>query len=232
MTTVTLEPIVVTRVNIRSGRPEDAPFLAWAVLTASRGHLSSGWFDIALNRPERDCLRFLTQLTQTATVSVWHYSLFLIAEGGDAGPVATLSAFRATDVYPVTPLAISEAVDASGLPLQERTLIWERGCYAFTCTTPPRADCLMIENVATLPRYRSHGYSSALFERAFEDGRQQKLLEAQITFLIGNHAAERLYTKAGFRFDNEWRNPTFQAMAGSPGLRRLTRSLETGKPDV
>ena len=227
MTTATLEPLVMSTLNIRSGRPEDAPFLAWAVLTASRGHLASGWFDIALNRPESDCLAFLTQLTLTATESLWHYSRFLLVEE-DTGAVATLSAFPAAEVYSITPVAISQAVDASGLPSEERTLIWERGSYAFACTKPPRAECLMIENVATLPGYRNRGYSSALLERALDSGRSQELVEAQITFLIGNHVAERLYTKAGFRFDNEWRDPTFQAKAGSPGLRRLVRSLAEG----
>lgn len=224
MTAASLESIAMTGVNIRSGRPEDAPFLAWAVLTASRGHLSRGWFDIALNRPESDCLTFLTQLTKTATVSLWHYSRFLIAED-DAFPIATISAIHEADVYPTTPVAISEAVDTLGLPSEERTLIWERGCYAFTCTTPPCADCLVIENVATLPNHRNRGYSSALLEQALENGRRQKLGEAQITFLIGNHVAERLYVKAGFRFANEWRDSTFRAKAGSPGLRRFVRPL-------
>ena len=214
----------MTGVNIRAGRIEDAPFLAWAVLTASRGHLPQGWFDIALDRSESDCLTFLMQLTLTETASLWHYSRFLIAED-NARPVATLSAFLAADVYPITPLAISEAVDALGLPSEERALIWERGRYAFTCTTPPRSDCLVIENVATLPGYRGRGYSSALLERALESGRRQKLGEAQITFLIGNHVAERVYVRAGFRLANEWRDPTFRAKAGSSGLRRLVRSL-------
>jgi GNAT superfamily N-acetyltransferase len=219
----------MTRLDIRSGRPEDAPFLAWAVLTASRGHLSSGWFDIALDRPERDCLTFLTQLTLTATESLWHYSRFLILEE-DTCAVATLSAFRAAEVYPITPVAISQAVEALRLPSAERTLIWERGEYAFTCTKPPRPDCLMIENVATLPAYRNRGYSATLLERACESGRHQELVAAQVTFLIGNHVAERLYTKAGFRFDNEWCDPTFHAKAGSPGLRRLVRPLQEDHP--
>jgi GNAT superfamily N-acetyltransferase len=198
--------------------------LGWAVLTASRGHLAKGWFDIALNQPENECLRFLSQLTQTATPSLWHYSRFLIAQDDDS-PVAALSAFRAADVYPISPQAITETVDALELPSQERTLIWERGSYAFTCTTPPRGDCLVIENFATLPRCRRRGYSLALLERAVENGQRQGLGEAQITFLIGNHPAERLYVKAGFRFANEWRDPHFEAMAGSPGLRRLLRVL-------
>lgn len=212
----------MTRVNIRSAHPEDARFLAWAVLTASRGHLSRGWFDIALNRPESACLTFLTQLTLTATQSLWHYSRFLVVEE-DVGAVATLSAFPAAEVYPITPIAISQAVEAAGLPSEERTLIWERGSYAFACTKPPRTGCLMIENVATLPGYRNRGYSAALLERALEIGRAQGLVAAQITFLIGNEVAERLYTKAGFCFDNEWLDPTFQAQAGSPGLRRLVK---------
>jgi len=211
-------------VTIREGRREDAPFLAWAILTASRGHLSRGWFDFALSRPECECLAFLGRLAVTRTPSLWHYSCFSIAEV-DGSPVAAVSALRAADAYPTSPIAIAETAEALGLPLDERARIWERGQYAFTCTIPPNDACLIIENVATLPTFRRRGCIAALLAQAVESGRAQGLHEAQITFLIGNDSAERAYLKAGFRFASESRHPDFQEIAGSPGLRRFVRAL-------
>jgi translation initiation factor 4G len=57
------------------------------------------------------------------------------------------------------------------------------------------------------------------------DGRAQGFTRAQITFLIGNDAAEQAYAGAGFTFDDERRHPDFEAAVGAPGLRRLVRDL-------
>jgi len=54
---------------IRAAVRQDADFLAWVILTASRGHLARGWFDIALNQPEGRCLEFLKRLSITAAPS-------------------------------------------------------------------------------------------------------------------------------------------------------------------
>lgn len=62
--------------RIRPAKPDDAPFLAWVVLTAARSHLARDWFDIALDRPEPECLVFLRALTVTRARSRWHHSRF------------------------------------------------------------------------------------------------------------------------------------------------------------
>jgi len=209
--------------SIRTGTRDDAALLAAIILTASRGHLVRGWFDLALDRSENECLDFLRQLTVTVTRSMWHYSRFLVAESS-AGPVAALSAFPAADAYPLSPIAIAEAGETLALTPEQHAKIWERGEYAFTCTVPPN-DVWVIENVATLARYRRCGYTSALLERALEAGRLRGLKQAQVTFLIGNESAQRTYEKAGFRLVEERRHPDFEAVAGSPGLTQFVRSL-------
>jgi GNAT superfamily N-acetyltransferase len=214
----------VIPVLIRKARCDDAGFLAWAILAASRGHLARGWFDVALNQSEGRCLDFLRQLTIASTLSLWHYSRFIVAEA-DASPVAALCAFRAADAYAISPAAITETIETLGLPISERALIWERGAYAFTCTTPPNRDSLVIENIATLPNHRRRGYTAALLAQAIEAGRAGGLAEAQITFLIGNESAERVYERAGFHLADEWRHPEFEAITQSAGLRRFVRNL-------
>jgi ribosomal protein S18 acetylase RimI-like enzyme len=214
----------MTRHVIREARPQDAEFLAWAILTAARGHLQRGWFDIALNQPEKACLEFLMRLSITDTPSWWHYSRFLVVEG-QARPVAALSAFRAGDAYPLSQAAISETAEALGIPGPEQAAIWQRGGYLFLCATGSHEDCWTVENVATLPSHRGSGFATALLERAIDDGRAQGLKEAQITVFIGNRSAERVYEKAGFRVAGEERHPDFEAAAGAPGLRRFIRPL-------
>lgn len=211
---------------IREARSDDVPFLAWAVLCASRGHLDRGWFDIALNRPTNECLRFLQQLTITRTRSLWHYSRFLVAEVAGA-PIATLCAYRAGETYAISPVAMSETIEALGLPPAESTLIWERGAYAFNCTVPPDDNCWVLESIATLPSHRRHGYTAALLDEGIKMGQRRGLPQAQITLLIGNETAERAYASAGFQLADEWRHADFEAVAGSPGVRRYIRRLAT-----
>src|SRR5258707_14534182 len=80
--------------TIRRALPQDADFVAWIMLAAQRGHLSRGWFDIALNRPEPQCLAFVARIALARTVSWWHMSQFLIVEV-EGSPAAALCALPA-----------------------------------------------------------------------------------------------------------------------------------------
>jgi ribosomal protein S18 acetylase RimI-like enzyme len=209
---------------IRMAGPRDAEFLAWAILTASRGHLPKGWFDIALARSETECLEFLKRLTTSSTRSWWHYSRFFVAEA-DAHPVAALCAFRAGDAYPLSQAALTETAEALGFTREEQTALWQRGSYLFTCTTATNADAWTIDNVATLPHDRRQGHTASLLAVALEAGRTRRIREAQITLCIGNDIAQRAYERIGFRPTDEQRHEDFAAATGAPGMRRLVRIL-------
>lgn len=210
--------------TIRPARRQDADFLAWAILTASRGHLGQGWFDIALQQPEDTCLDFLRRLSITEARSWWHYSRFLVAES-DGRPVSALSAFPAEEGYGLSQAAMNEAAGACGLPVSEQSVIWERGAYMFLCAMAGHDDCWTVESVATLPSYRRRGMTTALLARAAEDGRGRGFKEAQITSFIGNQLARCAYEKAGYRCIDERRHAEFEAIAGTPGLLRFVRPL-------
>lgn len=214
----------MTSVTIRIPQQTDSDFLAWAILTASRSHLARGWFDVALGMPEQRCVEFIKRLCVTKATSWWHYSRFLLAEH-EGKAVGALSAFRAGEAYPLSQLAMSEAADALEIPTSEQSAIWERGSYIFLCTLGGADDCWTLENIATLPAYRRRGIAAALLARAIEEGRARGLREAQISYLIGNEAAEHAYDRAGFHFVDERRDPRFAAAAGSPGMRRVVRPL-------
>jgi ribosomal protein S18 acetylase RimI-like enzyme len=97
--------------------------------------------------------------------------------------------------------------------------------YTFTCIMESDNDLWTIENVATMPAHRGRGLARALLEDALAEGRARGFTRAQITFLIGNDTAERVYARAGFTFDDERRHPAFEAAVGAAGLRRFVREL-------
>ncbi len=209
---------------IRAAEQEDADFLAWAILTAARSQLDKGWFDIMLNRPESACLDYLRRLTLAPVRSWWHYSRFQVAEL-DGFPAAALCAFRGGEAYALSLPAMAKVARELGLGDTERHEMQRRGAYLSTCTLETEEDAWTIENVATLPRYRRRGLTNALIEHALAEAQRNGARRAQITFFIGNDAAERAYAKAGFQLDGERRHPDFEAATGVPGLRRYARNL-------
>jgi GNAT superfamily N-acetyltransferase len=214
-------------VSIRNATEHDADFLAWAILTAARSHLAKGWFDIVLGGTESARLDYLRRLTLTPTRSWWHYSRFLVAEM-DGAPAATLSAFRASEAYPLSQQAMIEAATDPEWSEAEKQAMWQRGAYVFTCTVETDDDAWAIENVATLPAFRGRGFAGQLLERAVEAARSNGARQVQITFMIGDDAAEKAYAKAGFKSKDEKLNSEFEAACGAPGLRRYVRDLRAG----
>jgi ribosomal protein S18 acetylase RimI-like enzyme len=206
---------------IRRATPADAEFLGWVILTAARGHLSRGWFDIVLERDEDFCLAYCARLAAAEARSWWHWSLFSVAEV-DRKPASALCGFGDESVYMASGAAMEEASHAMGLTEAEQGELWPRGSFILSCTTSEHG-AWTIENVATLPEHRGTGITQALLEHEFERARQAGFKRAQISFLIGNEPAERAYRNAGFTFAEEKRAPEFEAAMGVPGLRRLAR---------
>jgi len=209
--------------TIRPARPQDAGFLGWAIYMAARGHLKRGWFDIVLERDEAFCIAFSRRLAEAKARSWWHWSLFLVAEA-DGAPVAALCGFGDESVYMASSDAMAEASRFMGLSETEQARLWPRGAFILSCTTS-EPGAWTIENVATLPEHRGSGVTQALLARGLDAARDAGFQRAQISFLIGNEAAERAYRKAGFEFAEEKRAPEFQAAMGVPGLRRLARGV-------
>jgi ribosomal protein S18 acetylase RimI-like enzyme len=213
-------------IRVRLARPDDAPFLAWAMLAAGRGHLERGWYDIALGLTEEGRLELLRRLVLTKTPSWWRYDRFLVAEA-DGRPAAALSGFGANE-YEGSQAALGEAASGLGWGEQELAAVWSRGSYVFTCTMgsdAPEPEAWTIENVATAPDHRGRRLAGRLIEAALARGRRAGFRQAQISFLIGNEPAERAYTRAGFRLAAERRHPDFEAAVGAPGLKKFVQDL-------
>lgn len=210
--------------SIRRASPEDADFIAWTILAAQRGHRPRGWFDIALDRPDPECLAFIRRLSFTQVESWWHASRFWIAEV-DGIPAAALCALRAGDGRLASQPAIEAAVAAAGMEAAEQVAIWQRGAYARACWIPGDDDNWMIEHIATRPSHRGRGLVQGLLDHALETGKALGFARASIPFYIGNEAAERCYARAGFSFAEEKRDAAFEALTGAPGFRRFERPI-------
>ena len=207
---------------IRRAQADDADVVAWTILMSQRGHRSRGWFDIALNRPERECLAFIKAIATGAVLSQWHVSRFWIAEvDGKAG--AALCALPGGEARTTTRPAIKHAMQTLGVDDGEQSAIWQRGAYITGCWTPCADDHWFIEHVATHPTCRGLGLVQALLTHALAEGHAAGYAWASIPFYIGNDPAERCYAKAGFAFAREKRDAAFEAVTGAPGFRWFER---------
>lgn len=208
---------------IRQARLEDAEFIAWAILSAQRGHLPRGWFDIALDWPEPQCLAFVKRIATGDRQSWWHVSQFIIAEV-EGEPAAALCAMPAAGTGSAARSAIEEAAENSGLTASELAAIFRRGAYTAGCWVQGAEGEWLIEHVASLPLYRRRGLVQALIDRALAAGKAAGFERASIS-LIGNEAAQRCYAKAGFAFADEKRHSDFEAITNAAGFRRFVRNI-------
>ena len=210
--------------TIRPARLEDAGFIARNILSAQRGPLPRGWFDIALGWPEPQCLAFVERIATVQQPSWWHVSQFIIAEV-EGKSAASLCALPASGTRAAVQAAIEASAEEAGLAPSEVKAIFRRGGYTRNCWVQGGEGDWLIEHVATLPEYRGRGLVQALIEHALAAGRAADFKHASISFLIGNEAAERCYAKAGFAFAEEKRDPAFEAITGAPGFRRFARRI-------
>jgi ribosomal protein S18 acetylase RimI-like enzyme len=210
--------------EIRTGRADDADFIARTILMAQRGPQPSGWFDIALAQDEPKVLDFIARLAVAKPRSWYHVSQFLIAEI-DGRPAAALCAMPSRETRDTMRSAIEQVASAAGVSDADLAAIYARGNYARGCWIQGGETDWLIEHVAADPSARGRGLVQALIARALSTGKAAGFSHASISFLIGNDAAERCYAKAGFTLAEDKRDGAFEAVTGAPGFRRFARAI-------
>lgn len=211
--------------RIRPAELKDTPFIAWVELQAARSHLPRGFWDIWLQRPEKECLGYLEQLAQTLTRSWFHHSAFMVAEL-DGRPAAAMCGYDDKELGgEKTFAATQEANRMSGWSDAEFQAIAERITPVLTCISEPAPGAWIIENVATRPEFRRRGLADKLLNTMLDIGRNKGYRVGQISVMIGNTPAQRAYEKAGFKVVDEKRHPDFEKMVGEPGMRRMLRDI-------
>ncbi|MHB8772926.1 MAG: GNAT family N-acetyltransferase [Syntrophales bacterium] len=209
--------------KIRTAGVNDAAFVAWLILTAGRAQGKRGVWEVILNQPEAECLRFLEVLTVTAIPHLFHHSCFLIAET-EAGPVAGLGGYDPDIMgYPRMRESLPEVYAKLGI--RSIAEMAGRPPRIIECIPPAVEGAWVIDSVATLPAFRKQGIVDKLLDRMLADGREKGYRQAELAIYMGNTPAQRAYEKHGFRVLDEWPDPYFEQEIGSPGMARMICDL-------
>ena len=154
-----------------------------------------------------------------------HHSIFLVAEV-DGEPAAALCGYFEDDNGSAALARAFPEVSARCGRTPEQDAAAGRAILPIMQVAPEHAAGVwIVENVATLPRFRRQGLVDRLLVEALERGRTRGAKAADIGVLIGNDAAQRAYEKVGFRMVSEKRNGEFEAIWGCPGIRGLHREI-------
>ena len=125
-----------------------------------------------MDSPEQDCLVFLKQLALTESRSFSHYSRFILAEL-DGCPASALCGYNPEDAsISKFQQAAQEVANGLGWSDDETEVFCQRFGPYVTCMLEEPAGTWVIENVATLPRFRKRGLMNSLFQRILEMGRE------------------------------------------------------------
>src|SRR5579884_245037 len=153
--------------TIRHGREDDAPFLAWVMLAAGRGHVTKGVWDLIIGAGDAGCLDYLRRLALAEPRSLCHAENFWVAEL-DGAPAAALCTFSpAGDAWIRVGEAMASVQRDLGWTEADVAASQQRAAPAWACFLPDMGADWAVENVATLPDHRRRGLVQALLERAF-----------------------------------------------------------------
>lgn len=217
----------MTAVNARivEAKLEHAPFIAWVALTAFRSHLEHGFWDFMIAGDEARKLRYLEALATTEQPHWSHYSTFLVAEV-DGKPASALCGYFEEELGgPTLRLAGTEANQKTGRTEADAAAGFVRAKSIMNVVPEHVAGAWIIENVATAPEFRRRGLVDRLMGEIMDSGRSRGATVADISVFVGNDGAQRAYEKCGFAIVAEKRDPEFESVYKTPGVRTLRRSL-------
>lgn len=209
--------------KIRRATPEDARFLAWVTLAAARSHLPRGFWDLFVPESEEARTALVERLLLADEASWWHWSLFWIAER-DGRPGAALAGFDPARLVPPN-TAVLAAATASGIDREGLSEALKRCAPVFACFHEAAPGAWIVESVATRPEARGAGLGAALVAHVLAEGQGKGHSLAQLSLMIGNAPAQRLYARHGFAITAEKRDAGFEAALGGPGIAQMSCAL-------
>jgi ribosomal protein S18 acetylase RimI-like enzyme len=213
-------------VQIRHATPEDAAFLAKAILIAGRAHVKKGIWEVVLGGTKEECEVFLHHLSITNIPHLFHCSLYLIAELPDIGPIGSLGGYDpGVSGYQALQRAIPEVYKKLNLSERAFKESQERAARILSCLPKDIEGSWVIDSVAVLPAHRRKGVAEMLLGEILARGKRQGYSQAQINMYIGNESALNLYRKFGFEIIEEKRTKHFEENIGSPGMVSLAKNV-------
>jgi ribosomal protein S18 acetylase RimI-like enzyme len=211
--------------SIRDATPDDAAFIAWTQVEASRSGTPLGFWDVALPGPDEPRLGLIAQIATAPRRSFAHYSGFVIAEY-DGEAVGALSGYDPKQKkLGHFAGALNGTLERNGWSEAHLRLLSLRTTPCALAMSDTPDDRWVVEWVAVKPEARGKGVAARLLDVILERGRAEGHRKAQISVLLGNTPAQRSYERAGFSVVDEKRHPDFEAIVGRPGTARMWRDL-------
>ncbi|MBU1671738.1 MAG: GNAT family N-acetyltransferase [Actinobacteria bacterium] len=210
--------------TIRKAEPRDAVEMAKLYYMAGRSHVELSIHDLIIPGPPGmtdERIGTLAKVIAAETVSWMSYVYYKVVEVD--GKVASGRATFTVEQY--DDRQVGGALMEAGwqvkdlMELVKRLEVWE------ATDTGRVPDYLIVEHVATFEEFRGRGYTGALLERAGDEAARAGLKGLQLTVLLGNEPAIRVYEKAGFRMDITKENPDFERLFAAPGVGRMLLDL-------
>ena len=216
-------------IKIRRANRDDLSFIAWVIYEATRGHLQEGSSDCVLSNlleknSEDDIIEFFQNLATTDQIHYGHISKFWVAEyeGEVAGAMSSFSPEEGDiDMFKE---AVTTVID--NLKTEKNIKGLEDWLSKFDLDYPEDdQEAWGIEMVAVLPEFRGLGITDLLFQKIFHEARKAGYNKVQIGCIIGNKAAEKAYKRNGFSVIEEYRDPEYSKLMGSPGFKIMEKRL-------
>ncbi len=215
------------RPGLRRAVARDVPFVASVLEMAGRGHLERGPWDLMFPDPA-ERRRALEHIAEKAALSWCHFRQFHVADvdGRAAAALCTFEPGALGDTSLAAPLY--ETFAMLGWSEERMASIGPLLSPYVACFPDMPAGTWIVENVGTREDVRRQGLVRVLLDAALEEGRTRGCVQAQISCLIGNDAAQRAYERAGFEVVEERRDSELERLLGAPGFSRLVRPLGGG----
>ncbi len=213
-------------ITIRKAAPEDVEYGARIIDLASTQQLELPSFKgeqkvnnwaVAFPGPEEKRLEILARYFLNADKLSTHYSRFKIADvdGRIAGGLCTHT--REHDKFSTWTRTARDL----GFNYPQIIAIYWRMLPFYRTHLPILENTLVVEYVATFPKFQRRGVITALLEDAIEKAKSENYPRMQVITFIGNLASKKAYEKVGFRVDKESTHKSFETLFGSPGQVRL-----------
>jgi GNAT superfamily N-acetyltransferase len=209
---------------IRPAAEEDCRALAYHAYLAGKTHMSKSVYDImfpGVPGPTDARLTLIENLLQTKAVSWFHYTFCSIAEV-DGQVAASICHYHNRDgAYN----QIGPALMELGWDREDLKAMGKRMKPFFKVDFEHGLDSMIIENVATSPKFRRHGLVTALIRNAASLARKDGFTDLQLGVFIGNTPAQKVYEGLGFVVIEERTDPLFEDLMGSKGMKQMKMEL-------
>ena len=210
---------------IRRAAPQDAPFLAWAMIEAERGPDPQGEWDVVLPGSADDRARLLARIATREPVHYCHWSRFQLAER-EGVPVGAISGYvAARHTWAHFERAFRGAFRAAGLGPDDAQTAWLRFAPFSVVHVSLPEEAWRVEWVAVRPEQRGRGIVGELLAANLERARSEGCREAIVTAALENEPARRAYEAAGFAPFARWEHDDYRRVSGSAGNVVMRRAL-------